>query len=181
MKHPPFDSWLFDSESLAPDEGAALEQHLAGCAECRALSEAWRGVESRMLASKPVDPGPGFVSRWQLRLAQAQAKRRTRRTWAVLAATVSGATILAPIFGLRLWALINAPTEAALQWLERLRSLSAQLETLRSFFTFILRTLQDVPALWLVGLLLAALWVSGLWAGLLYRLAFKTIPNGVSR
>lgn len=176
MKHPPF-----DPASLNGDEGTALEQHLAECAECRALAEAWRTVESRLLASRPAGPGPGFVSRWQLRLAQVQAKRRQRRTWAVLAATAGGASILAPYFGLHLWAVLSAPTAVALQWLERLQELSAGLETLRSFITFVIYALPDVPVLWWVGLLLAALWISGLWFGLLYRLAFKIIPKGVSR
>ncbi len=181
MKHQPFESWLFDAGSLTPDEGAALRQHLAACGECRALAEAWQAIEAGMLAGETAAPEPGFVSRWQLRLAQVRAKRKRRQTWAVLAATASGALVLAPILGLRLWSLISAPTEAALDWLGRLQAISVSLEALWGFLTIIGRSLQNVPALWWVGLLLAGLWVSGLWAGLLYRFAFKTIPNGVSR
>jgi hypothetical protein len=181
MKHPPFDSWLFDQDSLSADEGAALRQHLAECGECRALAEALGAVEGRMLAAEPIAPEPGFVGRWQLRLAQARAKRKRRQTWLILAATVGGALILAPFAGLLLWSALSSPTEVALDWLERLQALSVGVEALRGFLTVVVRALQDVNALWWVALLLGATWLSGLWAGLLYRFAFKTIPNGVSK
>jgi anti-sigma factor RsiW len=181
MKHPPFDSWLFDQESLTADEGEAFQQHLAECEECRALAEAWQAVDARMLVAGSMAPEPGFVGRWQLRLAQARAKRKRRQTSLVLAATATGALLLAPFFGLLLWSVLSSPTDLAWGGLEQLQALSVGVEALRGFLTVVVRALQDVNALWWVALLLGATWISGLWAGLLYRIAFKTIPNGVSK
>jgi len=181
MKHPLYDTWLFNPENLTAEQGEALKQHLSDCADCRSLFEAWRAVEGRMLAAEPAAPEPGFTSRWQLRLVQALARRRRRQIVAVLAPTASIALALSVFFGLRLWAGLSAPTEVALAWLERMQALIASLGALRGFLTIAVRVLQDVHALWWVALALAGLWFSGLWAGLLYRTAFKTIPNGVSK
>jgi anti-sigma factor RsiW len=181
MKHPPFDTWLFDPQSLNAEQTEALKQHLAECDHCRALAEAWLATETGMLASEVLAPEPGFAQRWQQRLALARSRRRRRQTWAVLAGTTGGALVLAPIIALRLWTGLAAPTGVALEWLERMQILSVSLEALRDFAAIVLRSLQDVSVLWWVALILGALWISGLWVGLLYRIAFKTIPNGVSR
>ncbi|HEY71041.1 MAG TPA: DUF3379 domain-containing protein [Anaerolineae bacterium] len=181
MKHSPFDIWLFDPQDLHAEQDEALKQHLAECDSCRALAEAWQAAEAGMLASEAMAPEPGFAHRWQQRLALARSKRRRRQTWAVLAGTIGGALVLTPIISLRLWALLAAPGEAALAWLDRLQILTLNLEALRGFVAIVLQSLQGLSVLWWVALGLGALWISGLWAGLLYRIAFKIIPNGVSR
>jgi hypothetical protein len=181
MKHSPYDSWLFEPEVLSPEDDQALKQHLAECAACAALAEAWRGVESRLLGAEIVEPEPGFASRWQMRFAQIKAKRKQRQNWALLAAVASVTFFLAPFAGLRLWTAVSAPAEIALGWLEQLQVFSAYLGALHGFITIVVRALQDVHTLWWVGLLLAGLWLGGIWTGLLYRVAFKTIPNGVSK
>lgn len=181
MNHSPYDSWLFESQDLSPDDGRALKQHLAECADCTALAEAWRAVEYRLLEVEPVAPEPGFMNRWQTRLAQIKARRQRRRTW-ILSVTIAGvASILAPIAGLQIWTAFSAPTEIALGWLEQLRLFTESLGALRGFITIVMRALQDVHILWWVGLVIAGLWIGGIWTRLLYRVAFKTIPNGVSR
>jgi anti-sigma factor RsiW len=181
MKHSPYDSWLFESEALSPEDDQALKQHLAQCVECAALAEAWGGVEGRLLDADPVAPEPGFVGRWQMRLEQIKAKRKRRQNWALLASVAGVTFILAPLVGLRLWTAFSAPTEVVLDWFEQLRVFSASLGALKGFITIVVRALGDVHVLWWVGLLVAGLWLGGIWTGLLYRVAFKTIPNGVSR
>ena len=181
MKHPLYDTWLFDPENLTTEQGEALKQHLSDCADCRSLFDAWHTVEGRMLAAEPVAPKPGFTIRWQLRLPQALARRRRRQIVAVLAPTASIALALSVVLGMWLWAGLSAPTDVALAWLARLQVISASLEALRGFLPIAVRALQNVHALWWVAMALAGLWFSGLWAGLLYRVAFKTIPNGVSK
>jgi hypothetical protein len=181
MKHSPYDSWLFESETLSPEDAHALKQHLAQCVECAALAEAWRAVEGRLLDADPVAPEPGFVGRWQMRLEQIEAKRKRRQNWALLAAVAGVTFFLAPLVGLRLWTTLSAPAEVALGWLEQLQVFSSYLGALHGFITIVLRALGNVHVLWWVGLLVAGLWIGGIWTGLLYRVAFKTIPNGVSR
>ncbi len=181
MKHSPYDSWLFESEALGPEDDQALKQHLAQCVECAALAEAWDGVESRLLEAELVEPDPGFASRWQMRFGQINARRKQRQNWALLGAVAGVTFFLAPVFGLRLWTALSTPAEVALGWLEQLQVFSAFLGALHGFITIVVRALQDVHTLWWVGLLLAGLWLGGIWTGLLYRVAFKTVPNGVSK
>lgn len=78
MKHPLYDTWLFNAENLTAEQAEALKLHLSDCADCRSLFDAWRAVEGRMLAAELVAPEPGFTSRWQLRLEQALARRNRR-------------------------------------------------------------------------------------------------------
>jgi anti-sigma factor RsiW len=181
MKHSPYDNWLFEREDLSPENEQALRQHLDGCAACRALAEAWQTVEHRLLEAEPAAPEPGFASRWQMRLAKTRSKRKQQRTWVLLAAIAGVTFMLAAFFGLRLWTAFSAPTEVALSWLEQLQVFSASFQALWGFVSIVVRALQNVHVLWWVGLLLAGLWISGIWAGLLYRFAFKAIPNGVSK
>jgi anti-sigma factor RsiW len=181
MTHRPFDDWLFEPQELSPEEDQALQDHLAVCPDCRALAGAWQSIAGGLMAAEPADPQPGFVTRWQARLAQAKARRKQRRSWVVLGAIVFGAVLLAPFFGLRLWALLDSPTTAALEWLAYLQSLSDGMQGLLGFLAIVVRALRDVHLLWWVALGVLALSLSGLWTGLLYRFAFKSVPNGVSQ
>lgn len=50
--------------SLDHNESQALEQHLAGCAECRKELDGWRGTASNLAyVSSPVDPSPRVRTR----------------------------------------------------------------------------------------------------------------------
>ena len=73
-------SLWFDGR-LDPTQIEQMEAHIAVCPICRATFVAWRRAD-RMLASTPtVLPSPGFVARFQTRLA---ARRRRRYVWAGL-------------------------------------------------------------------------------------------------
>jgi anti-sigma factor RsiW len=54
--------------ALDPPERALVEEHLAGCAACRAQEGAERALRSRLQALPPVEPRAGFEARLRRRL-----------------------------------------------------------------------------------------------------------------
>ena len=93
---------------------AALDRHLAGCAECRRAMEAFRATWEGLDAVPPVEPPPDLAWRVlhqirQRRLEQLAAQRRPRSWWERIAAwrplPVAMATALATllIVGLLGW------------------------------------------------------------------------------
>ena len=72
-----------------------LHTHLATCAPCRTQWEAMATV-SRMLHAAPiVSPEPGFVARFEARLAYRKEQRRQGMVWLLLGIGVIALTILA--------------------------------------------------------------------------------------
>jgi hypothetical protein len=63
-------------EALAPDERAALDRHLAGCAECREELQRFRSVVSLVRAVQPERAPVGFVDRVLDRTGRAPWYRR---------------------------------------------------------------------------------------------------------
>jgi anti-sigma factor RsiW len=66
-------------EALTPDERAALDRHLAGCAECRAELQRFRSVVSSVHAIEPDRAPVGFVDRVRARTHPAPWYRRLAR------------------------------------------------------------------------------------------------------
>ncbi|MCD6291208.1 MAG: zf-HC2 domain-containing protein [Anaerolineae bacterium] len=78
MTHERYQLWMslaLDGE-LPPDKERELRQHLAECAECRALWRAWMSLDERFREEPVVGPAPGFVARVNARL---DARRRQRQ------------------------------------------------------------------------------------------------------
>jgi len=73
------EQWMMDAleGGLATGDRQRLLAHLETCADCRGEWEALNTLE-HMLANPPlVHPAPGFVSRFEARLARYEAQRRT--------------------------------------------------------------------------------------------------------
>lgn len=104
-------SLWFDGR-LDPTQIEQLEAHIAVCPICRATFVAWRRAD-RMLASTPmVWASPGFVARFQTRLA---AHRRRRYVWAGLVTLAVASVglwlaVVAPmaVSGLAAWQAVSA-------------------------------------------------------------------------
>jgi hypothetical protein len=69
-------------EALTPDEGAALDRHLAGCAECREELQRFRSTVSLVRAIEPERAPVGFVDRVLARTGPVPWYRRLVR-WLV--------------------------------------------------------------------------------------------------
>jgi multidrug efflux pump subunit AcrB len=83
MNHQPFETWMFEMDQLEPTQAAALNAHLAECAECRRLMESWQTVEYQLKTAHPINPTPGFTARWQadLPLRQQREQLQLARQW----------------------------------------------------------------------------------------------------
>lgn len=106
MSHSPYDDWLFSDDSRSAQEAEQLRQHLAGCAQCRALQAAWAEVRRDLVSSSVVAPQPGFAGRWEMRLAL-ESRRRARRQSTVLLA-ILGVCLAGAVVGCA-WACGTAP------------------------------------------------------------------------
>lgn len=69
---------------LEADERAEFEQHLVSCPACRERWITWQNLDQRLQAEPLVGPMPGFVARFDQRLAARQRRRERLLGGAVL-------------------------------------------------------------------------------------------------
>jgi hypothetical protein len=117
MSHPKErDVALWAGGDLPAGEAARVEDHLAGCPDCRALGETLRAgraaVES--LAAEPIDETALARVRQGLRrrLAEEEARAARRRRSAAAAAWAMAAALVAAALGLGIWYLAGRPEPA---------------------------------------------------------------------
>lgn len=176
MSHQPFETWLFEEEALEESEAEALREHLAGCAACRSLGEAWGEMGGLLQSSALAVPAPGFAGRWRIRLAEDRQRRSRRQAWAVFGATaIAGvaATVGLVFEGL---ALLDSPAILALRIVEGISMVAAQLFLIREA---IVSLAAGLPAFFssswpLVGLGGLAM-LGALWAFSIYRFAVQGV------
>jgi len=110
------EEWLLSASSLTPEEHQLLQEHLKSCEDCRLLSEAWQEVEFRLKASPMRSPEPGFIDRWQLRLADDRLKQQRRQSLSTLALGGAAALVLLVILGVWAWPLLRDPLPYLMLW-----------------------------------------------------------------
>ena len=164
MNHLQYETWLFADEPLLPDQEQALKAHVLTCASCELLQRAWLEVERELAAAVQQAPAPGFVNRWQSRLAAAHAQSERRQGLVVFSLTGVGTAILLALMVTQWVLAYSTPAQFFLAvgaWFASLFSLTnASVEILVT----IIRTL---PVVFLIsawvgfaGLgLLSALWI----------------------
>ncbi|MEA3441313.1 MAG: hypothetical protein U9R58_13630 [Chloroflexota bacterium] len=91
MNHKPYQEVIFSDRELTCDEADLLQDHILQCDDCYQLSTAWSAVEHELQTPQMVDPEPGFVARWQVRL-EAEQKRRQNQQNLIMLSTTWGAT-----------------------------------------------------------------------------------------
>jgi hypothetical protein len=110
------EEWLLSASSLNPEESLLLQEHLKSCDACRQLSEAWGEVEYRLKASPMRSPEPGFIDRWQLRLADDRLKQHRRQSFSTLALGSAAALVLLIVLGAWAWPLLRDPLPYLMLW-----------------------------------------------------------------
>ena len=100
MNHQQYETWLFAEEPLLAEQKEALRAHLSTCTSCQLLQDAWFEIERELAEKEEIPPAPGFVHRWQARLATEEARSHQRQGLAVLAFSGLGmVTLLAMMVG----------------------------------------------------------------------------------
>ncbi|HUG33495.1 MAG TPA: hypothetical protein VMJ90_01905 [Anaerolineales bacterium] len=93
MNHQPFEEWLLNDMPLTAEQKRQLDSHVRNCTYCAALARTEKVLHAARLAS----PAPGFVTRFQARLAAKIAADRRRLWIGSIVFTMSGLAFLALI------------------------------------------------------------------------------------
>jgi len=83
MSHQPFETWLFATDTLEPEQQRSLSEHLRTCSECRQRADAFESVEAIFADATTPMPSPGFTQRWQSHLSLYREKRQQSRMWSL--------------------------------------------------------------------------------------------------
>ncbi len=82
MNHQPFENWLLSEETLESEDAQALATHLETCNHCQEIQAAWMGVVDLFQDVPELEPAPGFLNRFQERLAlEKQVEASARNRW----------------------------------------------------------------------------------------------------
>jgi predicted anti-sigma-YlaC factor YlaD len=79
MSHQPFETWLLDENNHTQEQEAALQAHLAICAECRQIHTGWQEARLSLKSARMAKPASGFSQRFSASLAQRRAVQAHRR------------------------------------------------------------------------------------------------------
>lgn len=79
MSHQPFETWMLDQNNLTTEQEAALQAHLANCADCRKIQTGWQAAHLSLKSVRMSRPAPGFSHRFSASLAERRALQAHRR------------------------------------------------------------------------------------------------------
>jgi len=156
MNHQPFEDWLFNEESLSSEERTALNEHTETCEQCKSLQGAFSGVLSLINDVQEVEPAPGFVSRWQERLAaERQMDLVVRNRWQSMIVLILIGNVLAGLVFLlstQFFSTFDTPVSLVLSGINRLVSFVTFFNTIQNIFLTLVRTISSVvpTGLWAV-------------------------------
>lgn len=180
MKHQPFESWLYERETLTKDQTRDLEDHLEICASCRALATAWGDVEGQLLSASLIAPAPGFSRRWRTYLADHRRRISHRQMGVLLLTTAVGLAVLSVLFGAELLPSLQQAVPTLVSWVGKVANLVANLNVFRLVMGILVEaTLENIPLVYRVVLPLSLAGLAAFWVFSLYRLNYRRITKGV--
>ena len=92
MNHQHFEELLLSEDALNQEENNELNEHLASCKQCMDFRDALNGVDILLNSAPSGSPEPGFVMRWQARLAvEEETETLMKHRWQSLIGLVLGA------------------------------------------------------------------------------------------
>ncbi len=158
MNHQPFETWLLSEEPLSPEQASELAEHLAGCQHCQQVQAAWLSVAQLFSAVPPLDPAPGFVQRWQERLAVDRALSREMRqrwqSWILLIGIANAAAFILVLMGLQFYSTYDSLMEYLLSLVYRGAATLTLITGVQNLFATLLRTIPGiVPLSWWIVLI----------------------------
>ena len=165
MNHQPFETWLLSEEPLSPEDAQNLSAHLETCEHCRELQAAWTGVLHLFNDTPQVEPDPGFMNRWEERLAEErQMNTLVRQRWqSIIMLILVGNVIagLALLLGTQFLTTIKSPTDLILLGVYRFSSVLTFLNGAQNLLITLFRTFASVVPVGIWAALGAGLIASG--------------------
>lgn len=148
--HQPFEEWLLSEATLTPEETIELQEHLRSCESCRRLSLAWEGVEGLLNNSPVVSPAPGFIRRWEMRLAEERARAHRKQTLLILSFGAVGVLLSVLVLGILLLPIIQYPLPFVLIWTYQLVTSFYFVSSVGGALGTVLRAIYELmpPSLW---------------------------------
>ena len=176
MKHQPFESWLYERETLSRDQARDLENHLENCDSCRTLATAWMDIEGRLLSTSLVAPAPGFSQRWLARLSDHRRQVNHRQMSAMLLTTTIGLAVLSVLFGAELLPLLQPLVPTLVAWGGKVANLVANLNLFRVIMGILVEaTVESIPLAYRVVLPFSLAGLAAFWVLSLHRLSYRRI------
>jgi hypothetical protein len=148
MNHQPFEDWILSEEPLTPENAGELETHLENCDHCRELQDAWNGVIDLFQGTPEVEPLPGFVNRWQERLAvEKKIELSVRYRWQsiillILIGNISAGLMF--LLGTEFLSNFDSPLSLVMSGIYRFVSLVTTINTIQHIFLTLFRTITSV-------------------------------------
>ncbi len=132
MNHQPFRGWLLADDELSVEQSRLLQEHLRDCQACRQINSAWQELEAVIERSSQLEPLPGFVDRWQIRLVEHRDHQQRLRGWYTIGATSLVVISLLVVMMIQVWSLIQNPDAFLAAWLDQLAGLASLYFTARN-------------------------------------------------
>jgi predicted anti-sigma-YlaC factor YlaD len=174
MKHQPFESWLYERETLSRDQARDLENHLENCDSCRTLATAWMDIEGQLLSTSLVAPVPGFTQRWRARLADRRQQVNQRQVGAMLLTTATGLAVLSVLFGAELVSLVQPAIPTIVAWGSKAANFVANLNIFRLIMGILVETtLESIPLVYRVVLPFSLAGLAAFWVVSIHRLSYR--------
>jgi hypothetical protein len=176
MKHQPFETWIYERETLSQDQTRNLENHLEICERCSALATSWMDVEDQLFSASLIAPAPGFSRRWRSRLVDHRHQVSHRQMSAMLLTTTVGLAVLSILFGAELLPILQPVIPALAAWGVKVATFVANLNIFRMIMGILLEaTVESVPLVYRVVLPFSLAGLAAFWVVSLYRLSFRRI------
>jgi len=172
--HQPFEDWLLSDEHLTTRDALALQEHLKSCPACTTLGDALQAVGRELRNAVHLAPAPGFVSRWQDRLAERRLKQHRRQTFLSMFLSIGGAMALLVVLLVLITPILQNPLPVLLVSVYQLTTTAGVVGTLGQAVVTVLRILVGlVPATQWAAFLLALACLGVVWIFAMRRIAIN--------
>jgi hypothetical protein len=165
MNHQPFETWLFTEDTLTPEDADALSVHLESCEYCRELQAALTGVFNLFEDFPQMEPDPGFMDRWEVRLSEErQVNTQMRHRWQSVIMLILIANVIAGLaflLGTQFFATVQTPADLIMPWIYRFTSALTFVNGVQNLAVTLFRTFTSIVPVGLWAVLGAGLLASG--------------------
>ena len=168
MNHHPYEEWILSDEELSPADHASLQEHLAGCQNCRQLENRWQAARLQINREGLAAPVAGFTIRWQKnlpdRINRLETQSARRFLFIILAASA------AMLAGWVISLLLNNPSASIATSLIKLTANA--ILVIQGIKYMVVPALRSIPLVYILAglsmvgftvLVLAAVWAGAIW------------------
>ena len=170
LNHQPFKDWLFSEEPLDPQDAILLQEHLRACEECKRQHLAWNGAQHSIRNAGQVAPAPGFVNRWQVRLAAQRLQKQHKLAWVFFFVAAGLAILTLAILGWQVLDVLRTPQNLLLVLFLRVAGIVTLLNSIGDYMSVFRALVPSFPVVVLIFFTGFTSMISVLWLAIYRRL-----------